>query len=199
MNTTAVVVSLLGFAEISCLPLFFLVKSDGRLNLRWWLTATPFFISEGLLIAALAGGIRPETPGTWSTGLGIVASVAAVAGIALLSAAWGTHRIKLALWHQNNDAPRTIVTAGPYRMIRHPFYTGFLLVMISAVLALPQWSTLAAFAYTVVALNVTAIREERRLSSSEFGREYQAYARSTGRFLPHLKVRHRITESGSTA
>lgn len=198
MNTTAVAVSLLGFVEISCLPLFFLVKSDGRLNLRWWLTAAPFFVTEGLLIAALAGGIRPETPKSWSTGLGIVASVAAVAGIALLSAAWGTHRTKLALWHQNNDAPQTIVTAGPYRIIRHPFYTGFLLVMISAVLALPHWSALAVLAYTLVALNVTAVREERRLSSSELGREYRAYAQSTGRFLPHLKVRHRITESGWT-
>jgi len=186
MNTTAVVVSLLGFVEISCLPLFFLVKSDGRLNVRWWLTAGPFFACEGLLIAALAGGIRPETPDGWSTGLGVVASVAAVGGIALMSATWGTHRIKLALWHQNHDAPQSIVTAGPYRMIRHPFYTGFLLVMISAVLALPHWSTLAAFAYTVVALNATAIREEQRLSTGEFGPEYRAYSRGTGRFLPHL-------------
>lgn len=198
MNTTAVVISLLGFVEISCLPLLFLIKSDGRLNVRWWLTAAPFFVSEGLLIAALAGGIRPETPKGWSTGLGIVASVAAAGGIALLSATWGTHRVKLSLWHQDNDAPHSIVTVGPYRMIRHPFYTGFLLIMISAVLALPHWSTLAAFAYTLMALNVTAVREERRLIASEFGREYQAYARSTGRFLPHLKVRHHIPESAWT-
>lgn len=199
MDTTAVVASLLCFVEISCLPVFFLVKSDGRLNLKWWLTAAPFFLTEGLLIAGLAGGIRPETPESWSTGLGIVASVAAAAAIALMSATWGTHRIKLSLWHQDNDAPRSIVTVGPYRLIRHPFYTGFFLAMISAVLALPHWSTLAAFAYTAVALNVTAAREERRLSTSDFGREYHDYAQSTGRFVPRLKVRQRITEPASAA
>jgi protein-S-isoprenylcysteine O-methyltransferase Ste14 len=199
MDTTAVVACLLGFVEISCLPLFFLVKSDGRLNSRWWLTAAPFFVTEGLLIAGLTGGIRPESPQTWSTGLGIVASVAAAASIALMSATWGTHRIKLALWHQDNDAPQSIVTVGPYRMIRHPFYTSFLLAMTSAALALPHWSTLTAFAYTLVALNVTAAREERRLAAGEFATEYRAYAQSTGRFLPRLRIRDRIPESAWTA
>jgi protein-S-isoprenylcysteine O-methyltransferase Ste14 len=196
MDKTAIVVSLLTFVEISCLPIF-LAKRDGRLNLRWWLAAAPFFASLGLLVAALAGGIHPETPKNWTAGLGIAGAVVAAMAIALLAGTWGTHRIKLSLWHQDNDAPRSIVTVGPYRLVRHPFYTGFFLAMISAVLVLPHWSTLVTLAYATVALNVTAAREERRLSASEFGREYQEYMQRTGRFLPRLKARG-IAESAPT-
>jgi protein-S-isoprenylcysteine O-methyltransferase Ste14 len=196
MDKTAIVVSLLTFVEISCLPIF-LARRDGRLNLRWWLAAAPFFASLGLLVAALAGGIRPETPASWTTGLGIAGAVVAAMAIALLAGTWGTHRIKLSLWHQDNDAPRSIVTVGPYRLVRHPFYTGFFLAMISAVLVLPHWSTVVALAYATVALNVTAAREERRLSASEFGREYEEYMQRTGRFLPRLKARG-IPESAPT-
>lgn len=196
MDKTAIVVSLLSFVEISCVPVF-LARRDGHLNLRWWLAAAPFFASLGLLVAALAGGIRPETPKSWTMGLGIAGAVVAAMAIALLAGTWGTHRIKLSLWHQDNDAPQSIVTVGPYRLVRHPFYTGFFLAMIGAVLVLPQWSTLAALAYATVALNVTAAREERRLSASEFGREYQEYMQRTGRFLPRLKA-PRIAESAPT-
>lgn len=198
MDKTAVVVSLLSFVEMSCLPLF-MFRRDGHLNLRWWLTGAPFFVNLGLLVAALAGGIRPETPASWSAGLGIAAAVLAVAAISLMTGTWGTHRIKISLWHQDNDAPRGIVTVGPYRIVRHPFYTSFFLALIGAVLALPHWSTLAMLAYSAVALNATAAREERRLSESEFGPEYRDYLRRTGRFLPRLVVRRRITESAQTA
>jgi protein-S-isoprenylcysteine O-methyltransferase Ste14 len=193
MDKTAITVSLLCFIEIACLPLF-MFRRDGELNLRWWLTASPFFMVMGLLIAALAGGIRPQTPASWSAGLGMAAAATAAASIALLSGTWGTHRVKISLWHQDNDAPRSIVTLGPYRLVRHPFYASFFLALISAVLALPHWATLAALAYSTVTLNLTAAREERRLSASEFGREYQEYARRTGRFLPRLVIRRVVAE-----
>lgn len=137
-----------------------------------------------MLPAGAAGALHPQTPASWSPALDVVATAVAAASIALMFVTWGTHRTPLSLWHQVNDAPRSIVTAGPYRAIRHPFYAAFLLAVTGAVLVLPNWTTVLALGYAIVALNITAAREERRLSASEFGAEYRAYIQRTGRFVP---------------
>jgi protein-S-isoprenylcysteine O-methyltransferase Ste14 len=78
------------------------------------------------------------------------------------------------------------VTYGAYRWIRHPFYASFLLALFGALVFCPNWATLATFLEGFVILNLTAAREERRLSSSEFGAEYRDYIQRTGRFWPRL-------------
>ena len=110
-----------------------------------------------------------------------------VGSIALIFLTVGTHRVPLALWHQKNDAPHQIVTHGPYRRIRHPFYSAFLLALFGAFLFSPQAGTLILFLYALVMLNFTAGKEEKRLMSSEFGTEYQRYIKETGRFWPKLQ------------
>ena len=45
---------------------------------------------------------------------------------------------------------------------------------------------IAEVADRLVRVNVTAAREEKRLSESEFGAEYRAYLQTTGRFFPKL-------------
>jgi protein-S-isoprenylcysteine O-methyltransferase Ste14 len=159
-------------------------RPDGKLNRNWFLTALPFFACLILLPLGAAGALRPQTPASWSATLDVVATGVAAASIALMFLTWGTHRVPLSLWHQVNDAPRGIVTVGPYRAVRHPFYAAFLLAVISVVLVLPDWATALTFIYAIVGLNITAAREERRLSVSEFGAEYRAYIRRTGRFVP---------------
>ncbi|HEY2237958.1 MAG TPA: isoprenylcysteine carboxylmethyltransferase family protein [Streptosporangiaceae bacterium] len=183
MDKSAFIISLLSIVQIALLGLW-LNQPDGRLNRNWFLTALPFIACIGLLSAGAAGALHPEVPHSWTAPLDVVGSAVAAASIGLLFATWGTHRSRLSLWHQENDAPETIVTQGPYSAIRHPFYTSFLLGVISVVLVLPSWITLCALGYAVIALNVTAAREERRLAASRFGAEYQAYVLRTGRFVP---------------
>lgn len=175
----------LNFVVIAVLPRVFF-RRDGRLNLRWWLTAMPFGACLGFLVAAAAADWPPLTPESWRPTLTLVTVALCVASTALIFATLGTHRIPLALWHQDNDAPKHIVTYGAYRHIRHPFYAAFLLTLLAALLYLPHWVTLATLGYGIAVLNVTASREEKRLSISEFGAEYTEYVRHTGRFLPRL-------------
>jgi protein-S-isoprenylcysteine O-methyltransferase Ste14 len=78
------------------------------------------------------------------------------------------------------------VTWGAYARIRHPFYTSFLLAFVAAVAAFPHPATAACLLYATVALNVTAVREERRLLASEYGDAYFDYLQRTGRFLPRM-------------
>jgi protein-S-isoprenylcysteine O-methyltransferase Ste14 len=80
-------------------------------------------------------------------------------------------------------ASATLVTDGPYRWVRHPFYVTTALVMASATLI--SASALIGL-LSVVVLALLAIRtpkEERKLAE-RFGEPYLDYARRTNRFLP---------------
>ena len=185
MNDAILLLLLLNFTYIGVLPVIFF-KQGGKLNLMWWLTALPFLVCAVTVIATFAGYIHPYTGTGGAVGqvLALVAVLLSVASVCLISFTLGTHRIPIALWHQTNDAPRHIVTWGAYQRIRHPFYASFILAFLAAFLYCPHAGTLATLIYSIVMLNQTAAREEKRLSASEFGCEYQEYMRRTGRFIP---------------
>lgn len=173
MIQPATLLLLINLAYIGVLPRIFFRK-DGRFGPMWWATAAPFFVCAAFILDAGAPAASLE-----------LASVPLSAiSIALISVTLGCHRVPLALWHQANEAPVEIVTHGPYRRIRHPFYAAFLLTLAAALVHSPDVVTAATFAYGVAMLNATAAREERRLLASRFGAQYRAYMQRTGRFLP---------------
>ncbi len=182
MNSLSLIALLLvNFVAIGLLPVVFF-RSDGKFNLRWIATGAPFFIAPVGLLLGYVGILEAsfDFPGE------ALATLLAAASIALIAMTVGTHRIPLALWHQQNDAdaPSEIVTWGPYRRVRHPFYTSFLLAFLAAAVAFPHPLTIGCFVYGLIALSITAAGEEARLSESEFGDEYKQYMSVSGRFLP---------------
>lgn len=187
MSRAALAVVLLDFAVIGALPLVFFRRSDG-FNLRWWATAIPFFLCPALLAAAFVGRL-PGAP-SWAAlypGQDLAPLLPAVGSVALIFLTLGTHQSRISLWHQSSDRPQSIVTAGAYRYIRHPFYTSFLLAFAAADLLLPHPAVLALSLYAFALLLWTARGEEKRLSVSEFGSEYTAYISRTGRFFPAFR------------
>lgn len=187
MNTILTSLLLINFAYIGLLPRIFF-KKDGRYNLMWWITAGPLFLNATVLFVQLMGWIQVHPLWTLPLGGEMVIALFSVFSIGLISYTMGTHRIPLALWHQNNDDPMNIVTWGAYKYVRHPFYSSFILAQMASVLLLPHAITMAGLAWCLLILNRTAAREERNLSSSGFGSEYQSYMKSTGRFFPKLGV-----------
>jgi protein-S-isoprenylcysteine O-methyltransferase Ste14 len=172
---------LCNFVAIGLLPLFFFRK-DGAYNLRWLLTGAPFFVAP---IVLLLGRMDVLTP-MFIHGTQLLAVPLAVLSISLMAMTVGSHRIPLALWHQDNDAPQELVTWGPYAVVRHPFYTSFILALLAAAIAFPHPLTLICLLYGTASLTLTAIREERRLSSSAFAAEYARYMNNSGRFFPRI-------------
>jgi protein-S-isoprenylcysteine O-methyltransferase Ste14 len=187
MNEPIVLLYILNLIFIGLLPKIFFRK-DGRFNLMWWVTASPFIICAVFLILATTGSITPFRPDGWGRWLDLISIPFSVASIALLFFTLGTHRIPIALWHQDNDAPKHIVTYGAYRWIRHPFYASFILALLGGFIFCPHWGTLYTLLHGIIVLNLTAAREEKRLSASEFGDEYQQYILRTGRFWPRFKI-----------
>lgn len=187
MSYSIALLALLNVAFVGLLPKFFF-RQDGRYNLKWFLTAAPFFVNPLFLASHALGFEQPFLVGLpHERAMLEAASVPFfAASIALIALTIGVHRVPLALWHQDNDEPKSIVTHGPYAWVRHPFYTSFLLGLFGVVVAIPHWGTLGCFLYGVVVLAITARREERRLSASAFGAEYQRYMKKTGRLVPFL-------------
>ncbi len=81
-----------------------------------------------------------------------------------------------------------LTTGGLYRFVRHPIYTGVLMIVVALVATSGSWLHLAIGVVTVGFFTVKARWEEERLRL-EYP-EYDFYARATGRFVP-MPFRHR--------
>lgn len=77
-----------------------------------------------------------------------------------------------------------LVTSGPYRLVRHPIYSGMLVAGIGTAIALSWW-WLTAVALAGVYFLYSARVEERYLTD-EFPDTYPTYKRSTKMLLPFI-------------
>jgi len=80
----------------------------------------------------------------------------------------------------------TLVTHGPYRWIRHPFYNCVLLLMTATSLIAANWFLFATGAIVFIMMVVRTRIEEHHLVA-RFGDSYRTYMTTTGRFLPRLR------------
>lgn len=78
----------------------------------------------------------------------------------------------------------TLIRTGPYRLVRHPIYTGILLAIFGTFLALiPSLAALIVFA-AIVIIFVLKLRREESLMRRQFPDEYPAYQRSVKALIP---------------
>ena len=80
----------------------------------------------------------------------------------------------------------TLVTSGPYRWVRHPFYDAMALLILAIALVAANWFVLVTGAIVFVLLAVRARTEEAQLLA-RFGEPYRAYRQRTGRFVPAMR------------
>jgi protein-S-isoprenylcysteine O-methyltransferase Ste14 len=78
-----------------------------------------------------------------------------------------------------------LVTHGLYRYVRHPIYTGDMLLLLGLELALNSWCALGVIALALY-VRAQTIREESNLLKSLPG--YDEYCRHTSRSLPFISV-----------
>jgi protein-S-isoprenylcysteine O-methyltransferase Ste14 len=79
----------------------------------------------------------------------------------------------------------TLVTTGPYRFVRHPFYVNVALAFGSLSLVTRSWWFIVWIGVALALLAVRTRREEANLEA-RFGDAWRAYAARTGRFVPRL-------------
>ena len=119
-------------------------------------------------------------------------AVLALAGLAL--SVWSIVYMKRvgkgnpfdAMGHEVAPRTRHLMTDGPYRHSRNPMLSGTYLYYLGVVLALWNgWALLIFIA--VAALMILQVRSEEKRLEADFGEEYLAYKKTTGRFAPRIR------------
>ena len=123
---------------------------------------------------------RGLNTGPWLVGLGLV-----LFALGLACAVWARVHIG-----RNWGPPMTqkeqpqLVTSGPYRLIRHPIYSGILLAGIGTAMAL-SWLGMIAVGLAGVYFVYSATVEEHYMAE-QFPETYPAYRRATKMLVPFV-------------
>lgn len=132
-----------------------------------------FSHSSGHLLQTLLGsqGDPHLSPLHWLSD-GLIAG-----GFILIGSAWS-------VLYQAQRAHQ-VAASGPYAYLRHPQYTGFIMIMSGFLIQWPTLITLIMFPILVTMYLRLARREERE-ALAEFGETYISYAAQTPAFLPRF-------------
>jgi protein-S-isoprenylcysteine O-methyltransferase Ste14 len=82
------------------------------------------------------------------------------------------------------DAGQQVVDRGPYRWVRHPSYTGILLLMAGLSLVYGNWPALAVLLVLPAGVLIYRIFVEEAALTEVIGRAYTDYAARTKRLVP---------------
>jgi protein-S-isoprenylcysteine O-methyltransferase Ste14 len=82
---------------------------------------------------------------------------------------------------------RMVVSSGPYRYARHPFYLSYILFWSGWSIAIWNVGALAPLAFVTIVYVAAARLEEKGLAATCHAREYRDYMRRAGFFWPRLR------------
>lgn len=115
-------------------------------------------------------------------------------GILLIVLGW--REIYKRYWSQE-EGKGELVTNGIYGHIRHPQYTGFMLITLGMIF---EWATLPLLIMwpLLAVIYYRLAKKEEADMEVEFGRQYVEYRRKTGMFLPRLWTTSQLRAAGSS-
>jgi protein-S-isoprenylcysteine O-methyltransferase Ste14 len=82
----------------------------------------------------------------------------------------------------SDSTKHTLQTGGVYSISRHPFYIGFLLVLMSSVLFIPNIFNIILFTFTWILHHFIMNKEEEHLTL-RYGEEYKRYMTKVKRYV----------------
>lgn len=81
----------------------------------------------------------------------------------------------------------TLITSGPYRMVRHPIYLGTIGMLLATGLSFSRWPALVAGLAFAIAGTALRVRDEESLLRAAFGGDFEAYRRRVPAILPGIR------------
>jgi protein-S-isoprenylcysteine O-methyltransferase Ste14 len=86
----------------------------------------------------------------------------------------------------NKNYEGDLLTEGPYAIVRHPFYSGFIFFAIGLALALPIYETRILLVITLAVMYVYVPKEEEQMMQ-EYKKRYAAYKKKVRwRLVPFI-------------
>ena len=183
MNAYRLIIGLCWLAFIVVWAVFAVVgvRSGARRSASGSMIRLTIFVLTIVLVNI--GRFVPLAPfGQATVAVAAAGSVVCVIGVAFAS--WARAALGRS-WGMPMDVHEDsqLVTSGPYAYVRHPIYTGLLLMMIGTALVYPLAAlpTLAILAYVLF----SASREEQEMQR-RFPDSYPQYRRRTKRLVPFV-------------
>ena len=83
-------------------------------------------------------------------------------------------------------AEHELIRTGPYRVVRHPIYTGIITAAAGTAIAEDQWRSIIAVVLLWLSFTMKRLKEEQYMRQT-FGDQYADYARTTGAIFPTVR------------
>jgi protein-S-isoprenylcysteine O-methyltransferase Ste14 len=193
-DSLARIILLAGFAVFAPVGIYHRLRSrtDERLDRRqegWLILLSLRLLALAFMVGLIAFLIDPNLMAwasfplpNWARWAGAGLGVAACGLLVWTFRSLGHNLTDTVVTRRN----ATLVTHGPYRWVRHPFYLTFALGVLSNTLITANafLAIVGTAAFLAIAAR-TSIEEQKLIE--RFGRDYRDYMRHTGRFLPRIR------------
>lgn len=153
---------------------------------KYYRLAYATFSGIGLILLFLLNGV---TPSSW-----IFESTGVVGYVSLALAAWGIIVIRLAFREYKlssflgfSSEPSEFKRNGILKRVRHPIYTGTILLVLGFLLYHPKVATLISSGCIFIYLAIGICLEEKKLIKA-FGDSYRAYKREVPILFPRMRI-----------
>ncbi len=127
---------------------------------------------------------RAQPPSAELAGMAI--EVCAAGLFAVTVAATRKIRFRMAF---DDETPDQLVVSGPYRYIRHPFYTSYLIFWTGFALITFSWLSLPPLLVMAAIYFFAALGEDRKFATSALADQHSQYRQRAGMFWPKLPRR----------
>ncbi len=153
--------------------------SSRLLHIGLGVLAFVLMFTKALRYGPLAWTFVPRTPATTYTGLALT-----LAGIAF--AIWARFFLG-GNWSATVTVKQdhSLVRSGPYAIVRHPIYSGFLLALVGTAIAFRHAQGLAAVAIALITWRLKS-RLEESFMREQFGEQYVQYQREVKALVPFV-------------
>lgn len=104
----------------------------------------------------------------------------------MLFAVWARHTLgKNWTGRITTGGSQELIMQGPYRLVRHPIYTGLLCAVLGTAMIIGDLHSAVGFAVLLISILIKLRREEAALRQ-HFGTAYEGYAQRVPMLLPGL-------------
>jgi len=131
-----------------------------------------------------SGGNLRLIPGKWHHLRPLAYAGTTLTAFGLLFSAWGRYHLGQ-YWSGiiSLKEGHRLVRTGPYKLVRHPLYTGFLSAVLATAIAAATYDALLG-ALLILTAYALKIRREEKVLLNAFGDEYVQFKRETPALIP---------------
>lgn len=115
--------------------------------------------------------------------IAIAVGLQALAGGLFVWACAATRRIRPEMAFSPSK-PTVLFRTGPYRYVRHPFYSSYIIFWLSCTIATNSITVTVVTILLIIIYTAAALQEQSVFLNSAFRLEYEAYRRTAGLFWP---------------